>query len=144
MGMDHPWRRLRQRADWLLRWSRLPGNYAGLTDHRSRTIWLDSRLLQAERRCTIAHELEHVERGPVPTDPVLAAREEAAIDKIVARRLIGLHALGDALAWSLNLDEAADELWVDVPTLRTRLEHLHPSERAYLRRRLQHHEEAQA
>lgn len=137
--MDHPWRRLRALADWLLRWSRLPGDLMGLTDHRTRTIWMDRRLLQAERRCTIAHELEHVERGPLPTDPVLAAREEAAIDKAVARRLIGFDALAAALSWSLDLDEAADELWVDVPTLRTRLEHLHPAERAELKRRLEHH-----
>ena len=141
-SMDHPWRRLREQADWLLCWVLLPGDLMGLTDHRRRTIWMDNRLLQAERRCTIAHELEHVRRGPAPADPVLRAREELAIDRSVARRMISLEALGEALAWTQDLTEAAEELWVDAPTLRTRLAHLHPAERAYLRRRLAHLEEA--
>ena len=44
--------------------------------------------------------------------------------------------LGEALAWSLDPHEVADELWVDVPTVEARLRHLHPSEVHYLRRRL--------
>lgn len=139
VGMDHPWRRLRERADWLLRWARLPGELLGFTDFATKTITVDSRLLQPERRCTIAHELEHVRRGPMPADPVLAAREELAIDKAVAWRLIEIKALGEALAWTQSLDEAAEELWVDKATLLTRLHNLHPAERAYLTRRLEHH-----
>lgn len=139
--MDHPWRRLRDLGGWLLGWAHLPGDLRGLTYYGARVIVLDSRLLQAERRCTIAHELEHVERGPTPTDPVIRAREEAAIDRAVARRLIDIHDLGEALAWSFNTDEAAEELWVDRHTLETRIHHLHPAERAYLRRRLEHHDQ---
>ena len=75
----------------------------------------------------------------MPADPVLAAREELAIDKAVAWRLIEIKALGEALAWTQSLDEAAEELWVDKATLLTRLRHLHPAERAYLTRRLEHH-----
>ncbi len=137
--MDHPWRRFRDQADWLLRMAELPGDLVGYTDFVHREVVLDSRLLQSERRCTIAHELEHIHRGPPPADGVLLAREELAIDKTVARRLISIEALGEALAWSLDLHEAAEELWVDVPTLRVRLEHLHPAERHYLQRRLEHH-----
>lgn len=48
--------------------------------------------------------------------------------------------VGDALAWATSLDEAADELWVDRRTLQARLDHLHPSERHYLRRRLNEEE----
>ena len=66
--MDHPWRRLRDRPDWLLEWDMLPPGLMGSTCHRRRVITLDLRLSQAERRCTIAHELEHVERGPMPAD----------------------------------------------------------------------------
>lgn len=109
-----------------------------MTDHFSKTVTVDKRLLQAERRCTIAHELEHIRRGPLPTDPVLAAREEAAIDQAVARRLVTLDALAAALAWSSDPHEVAEELWVDVPTLLTRIHHLHPSERAYLNQKLEH------
>jgi hypothetical protein len=32
-------------------------------------IWLCRTLTQAERRCTLTHELVHRERGPVPADP---------------------------------------------------------------------------
>lgn len=59
------------------------------------------------------------------------------MDAVAARRLIGLRQLGEALAWSSDLDEVAEELWVDVATVEARLAHLHPSERHYLRRRLQ-------
>lgn len=138
-GMDHPWRRLRALSDWLVAWARLPGSLAGLTHHGARVIVLEQRMLQAERRCTLAHELEHVRRGPSPADPVLRAREERCIDRTVARMLIDIRDLGEALAWSQDLAVAADELWVDVPTLRARLEGLHPSERHYLKRRLEHH-----
>lgn len=124
---------------WRLDLAWLPGDLVGITNHRSKTVTIDKRLLQAERRCTIAHELEHIERGPMPADPALVAREEEAIDRAVARRLIAVRHLGEALAWSRDLHEAADELWVDVPTLKARLRGLHPAERAYLRKRLEHH-----
>ncbi len=102
-----------------------------------RLILMDRRLLQAERRSALAHELEHVRRGPYPRHA--HAREEAAINATASRKLIDIHELGEALAWAHNLPEAAEELWVDLPTLQARLEHLHPSERHYLRRRLAHH-----
>lgn len=137
--MDHPRGRLRELGDWLIGWAHLPADLVGLTQHNARVIILDKRLLQAERRCTLAHELEHVARGPAPADPVLAAREEVAIDRAVARRLIPVRSLGDALALSRDLGEFADELWVDVPTLRSGLDDLYPSERAYLLRRTEHH-----
>lgn len=139
--MDHPWRRLRALADWSLQWAHLPEGLLGWTDHEQRRIVLHRDMLQVERRCTIAHELEHVQRGPVPADPWLAAREESAVEQAAARRLIGLEALGDALAWSLDEHEVADVLWVDVDTLRVRMAHLHPSERAYLLGRVEHHVE---
>lgn len=71
-------------------------------------VTLDSRLLQVERRSAIAHELVHIERGPVPRDPWLAACEELAVEQETARRLIPLDRLVDALAWAHNLHEAAD------------------------------------
>ena len=133
----HPWREFRNHPHWDLVWAMLPVDQMGITDFDTRTITLGSRLLQAERRCTIAHELEHIRRGPLPADLVLAAREEALIEATVARQLIRIRELGEALAWARNLSEAADELWVDVPTLQARLDHLHPAERHYLRRRLE-------
>lgn len=135
----HPWREFRSLTDWTLTWAALPARIMGLTCWTDQTVTLDRTLLQAERRCTIAHEVEHIRRGPVPAEPVLAAREEAAVEQAVARRLITIRALGEALAWSQHPAVVADELWVDEDTLRVRLEHLHPAERAYLKRRLEHH-----
>lgn len=117
--MHHPWREFRALADWTLQSALLPLDFVGITDFDDKTVTLDRRLLQAERRCTIAHEIEHIRRGPVPTDPVLAAREEEQIDTAVARKLISLERLGEALAWSANMQEAAAELWVDLPTRRS-------------------------
>lgn len=64
------------------------------------------------------------------------AKQEAVVDQTAAHLLIPLDALTDALRWAHNLAELADELWVDEATVRTRLDHLHPSERAWLRRQL--------
>ena len=134
---DHPWRRLRDDyPDWAVQWTRLPDGLLGVTDHARQVIVLDERLLQAERRCTLAHELEHVRRGPTPAEPVLAAREEAAIDLAAARQLIRINDLGEALAWSDHPQEVADELWVDAATLATRLRHLTRAETEALTARL--------
>lgn len=133
--MHHPWRRFRELVDWTLHFAYLPDGILGLTDFGARTVTIAQGLTQAERRCTIAHETEHIHRGPVPA--FYRAREEEAVDCNVARQLIEIRALGDALAWAHNEHEAAEELWVDVATLRARLRHLHPCERHYLRRRLE-------
>lgn len=132
--MHHPWRALRHLAHVTLHWRDLPEGILGLTNFATSTITLTTGMTQAERRCTIAHEIEHLLRGPVPG--WLRSREEREVDQAVARRLIDLKPLGEALAWAHNLPEAADELWVDEATLQARMEHLHPAERAYLRRRL--------
>lgn len=134
--MFHPWRRFRGLAAWTLRQADLPRGVHGFTDFIAGTVTIDRRLLQVERRCTVAHEIVHIERGPVPADPVLAAREESAVEAETARRLIELHELGGALAWANHPAEAADVLWVTEHVLQVRLDHLHPSERAYLQRRL--------
>lgn len=140
--MHHPWRAFRALADWRLHWQSLPAGVFGLTNHAERSVILNASLLQVERRCTIEHERQHILRGPVPPDPWLAAREESAVEQAAARALISLEHLGDALAWSLDVHEVADVLWVDVDTLRTRMQHLHPSERAYLLGRVEHHGDA--
>lgn len=97
---------------------------------------MDPQLLQAERRSALTHELVHIDRGRFPA--WATGREERHVDAAAARYLIDIRDLGEALAWSSDPHEVADELWVDVPTLEARLGHLHPSERHYLRRRLAH------
>lgn len=133
---DHPWRRLGALPDWLVGFCHLSGNLWGFTDHNAKIIVLDSRLSQAQRRCTLAHELEHVNRGPVPMDPALAAREERLIDATVARRLIALDDLTDAATWTRRPAEAADLLWVDRSTLQVRINGLDDDERAEIEARV--------
>ena len=133
--MFHPWRLLRPLTAWTLLFRPLPGGRRAELHWPTRTITLSPALLQAERRCALTHELEHIRRGPFPK--WATGREEEAVNAAAARRLIDVRALGEALAWSSDPYEVADELWVDVPTLQARLRHLHPSERHYLTRRLQ-------
>ena len=112
----------------------LPGRVWGLT--AGNRIWLCRRLNQAARRCTLAHELIHLERGPVPTDPRGHAREERLVSTAAARRLITLDRLADGLRWTRDSDQLADVLWVDVPTLRARMDGLDPVEVAQLEHQL--------
>ncbi|HNP57924.1 MAG TPA: hypothetical protein PK331_11270 [Gordonia sp. (in: high G+C Gram-positive bacteria)] len=124
--MFNPWRHLGEHLPHVdIIWTRLPGDLRGLTD--GRVIWMDPRLTQVQRRCTIAHEAVHCERG-VPAD----AREERAVEVIAARRLVALDALVDALVWSRHTCEVASELWVDVPVLVALVRSLSGRERAWI------------
>ena len=130
--MNHPWRRLRDHHPRItVVWAHLPEKVAGYWDGDC-TIVLDASLTQAARRATLEHELVHVERGPVPDDTLLAAREEALVDEIAARRLIPLDRLVDALRWCQGAAGAAlaDEVWTDQHALNVRLATLTPDERA--------------
>lgn len=130
--MEHAWGRLDALVDWSLRWAHLPGDLVGVTDWASRTITVDARLTQAELHCTLLHEVVHAERGPFPR--WAEAREEAAVDDVVARALIPLEQLVAAVSWSRCPWELAEELWVDVPTLAARARGLTPAERQALDR----------
>lgn len=130
----HPWRAIRVRKDIEVRWEREAPGILGSWCEWSKTMRLNPTQNQRERRCTAAHELIHAERGDTTCDP--------SVHREAARRLIDLEALGEALAtYGEDAAQVADELWVDEDTLRTRLQHLHPSERGYLRRRLAMREE---
>lgn len=128
MQGTHPWRELRHLSNIRVDFKRLaPGVWGQNDGHR---IWIHTGLLQVERRCTLAHELEHIRRGHRGCQPPAV---EAEVHQAVARRLIPFDELLNAWRWALTLDELADELWVDGPTLAIRLRHLHPSERTKLK-----------
>jgi hypothetical protein len=132
----HPWRRFGELSDWSLRWAELPPGVMGLTCHDARTVTLALGMSQAERRCTIAHETEHILRGPVPAH--VAAREELLIDRTVAGLLMpSLRGVTDAIVRAGgHLETAADELWVDDYLLQVRLGCLSDRARARVRLRL--------
>jgi len=75
----------------------------------------------------LAHELVHAE---------LDDENCAAHAPRIARRLIPLEPLAEALLWATDEYEVADELWVAVDTVRTRLDDLGSSEVAYIEDRL--------
>lgn len=126
--MWNPWAEAGQR--WrqiqIVWWHELPEGVRGLV--RDGTIWLCRTLTQAERRCTLTHELVHLERG-IPHH-VYREMEERAVDELAARRLIELPDLIDGMRWTQDPTELADALWVDPLTLRTRLQTLDPIELA--------------
>ncbi|MGN7133421.1 hypothetical protein ACTHQY_09120 [Rhodococcoides corynebacterioides] len=74
----------------------------------------------------------------MPDDDFLAQREESIVDDIATRRLIELDALIDVLAWNRYRvdDETAEELWVDLPTLVSRVRNLTDAERRHIDREL--------
>ncbi|QPK80784.1 ImmA/IrrE family metallo-endopeptidase [Schaalia sp. ZJ405] len=123
--MWHPWRALRERTDLALVWTNnLPMGVLGVTD--GQRIYMTPRQLQAERRCTLTHELVHVERGHEGCQPV-AVERQVCVE--AARRLIEIDSLVDAVVWGRSPEEIADELWVDVDTLLVRLDSLTERER---------------
>lgn len=129
--MVHPWRRLRSLEAWELRWH--DGGLMGETLFDEQVITLRRGMSQAERRSTILHECLHAERGPVPMG--LAPKEEIRVRRLAAEQLLpDIYAIADALAWAEgDMPAAADELWVDLPTLRDRLRFMTCSfERKYL------------
>ena len=125
--MYHPWCRLRGLDDWLLEWDQLPEGISGEINWPTHTIIIDPRLSQAQRRCTLAHELEHVARGP-SADP----REETLVEQAAACRLVGIDELADAVRWTGDAAEMAEELWVDADMLAARLAVLTPAQRRVL------------
>lgn len=135
-----PWQHLRKLAHINLRWTEdeqeLDDAFAWYYVEREEIV-MDSRMTQRERRCVLGHELAHALNRDRPTNnAVLDALQELQADRWAARRLIDIRALGEALAWSSDLEEVAEELWVTRDLLDVRLAHLHPSERAYLLKRL--------
>lgn len=132
--MYDPWGALAESVS--VEFADLPSDLDGYCQADQQRIVIARGLTQTERRVVLCHEAIHVERGGVVNDPRLVDREEAWVRKETARRLVSIRALGDALSLGFDRARTAAELWVTEPTLRTRLEHLHPSERHYLRQRL--------
>lgn len=96
------------------------------------TITLNLLLTQSERRSTLAHELVHLERGPVLQH--LRAREEVIVEAIAARRLVDRDDLVDAIVWHDGIAHSgtAEDLWADRAILLARIQALTDQERAYI------------
>ncbi|MGY5764939.1 ImmA/IrrE family metallo-endopeptidase [Brachybacterium sp. DNPG3] len=88
-------------------------------------IRIRRRLLQAERRSALAHELVHLEEGHTTR---CSPAVEHAVDVEAARRLIPWDRLLDAVSWSLSVEEIALELTVTPRMLRARISALRADE----------------
>lgn len=102
----------------------VPGRTNGLD-----VIWLDKRLDQVERRCTLTHELIYIERQHTGCQ-LPAVEIEVCLE--AARRLIPIGDLVSVLRWSNYAHEMADELWVTTEVLMDRLTSLSPDELSIL------------
>lgn len=105
----------------------LPPPYKAVTDGRD--IWMSTKLRQVERRCTLTHELVHMDLGHE------GCQDEATEKKVrryTARRLLSASQLVPVALWTQSVEEAADELWVTPEVLRDFMASLSPIERAMI------------
>lgn len=123
---DSPWRWLRSQPHVTVLWAELDDDLLGYAEFDTNTIVLAVGMTQAERRSVCAHENAHLRRGPVM--PHLEAREERTVDALVARDLIPFEALVNAMVWSSDEYELAEELTVSVDLVRARLHGLSAAE----------------
>jgi hypothetical protein len=137
-----PWTTLRNQPDILVHSCDLDGADAWWCPDE-RVVLLHHELGQAARRSRLTHELVHIERGdqPGPTD-WHDRKIERTVEAEAARRLVALEHLADCLAWTLDVDEVAELLWVDERIVRARLDNLTLDERTYIDERIRAKEES--
>ena len=136
--MWNPWAHLRAHRRVALTMRPLPTGTSAYVDFDDGHIYIDTSLLQRERNDALAHELTHLERGrPVAR---FEDAEERAVNEEVARRLIPLDELVQALRWSRNPTELAEDLNCTESTVLTRLARLTPDEARSIRSELGHDE----
>lgn len=125
--------------EWRIVRKPLRGAY-GMTVPRLKLIVVDADVTRAGWDCTVAHELEHLDNGERCTlaNDVINVRRERAVCLRVARRLVPLDALADIDLFGRHPHDVAEELGVDVDTLRWRIVALksNPCERVYVNSRL--------
>lgn len=90
------------------------------------SVLLHEDLTQVQRRCTLAHELEHLDRG-APCDGLRASTERRVINATARYLLPDLSLIADAVQL-YDLHRAADDLWVTFPVLIDRLRGMTDSE----------------
>jgi Zn-dependent peptidase ImmA (M78 family) len=144
-----PWAEVAKMCDVLVGFVMLDDGL-GWWEPDERVILLDRRLDRIGRRCTLAHELEHVLAGDAAcvgtaNDGYFTTVMERRAATRAARKLIPLAALADAVCLYDDDDHLiAAHLDVDLSTLDVRRATLQPDERHWLRRRLTGSQEATA
>lgn len=142
MTLPAPLERALQAMPWLSI-DRAPMGERGRYYQQHRAILTRHGLRGPAYFTALAHEIIHAQRGDAPCcSPELEARQEAIVNRDTARLLIDIRDLAEAAAALAGDPHAiADELGVTYEMIALRVKHLHPSERAFLQRRLEHTEE---
>lgn len=127
-----PWADLGQRYPHLHveRCDVSPLNGALVLDHR--VVLLDWRLMKAQARSTLSHEIAHLDNGDIDCTGILGDRAETEADHVAAQRLISACQIAEVLRWTRSRAEGAELLEVTPHLLAVRLERLTDDERAYL------------
>lgn len=105
----------------------MPELMRGAWDPATRTVYVDRRLSERELRCTLAHELVHVERGDDGRQP---AHVERFVSSVAAARLIPANQLEDTLVAGADLPHdnlvrmVCSTFNVDEPTALLRLDRM--------------------
>lgn len=122
------------------RWDISPAR--GVWVASERVILLDVRLDHVGRRCTLAHELAHVDLEHTETRGWFARRSERDANLLAAMRLLpSVEPIIDALrTHPLEPRLVADQLGVTLPILHKRFKRLTPQERARIEAHLADHE----
>lgn len=129
----HPWQRLARD------WPDVNVTYADLGHRWGVTRWwpngtkqivLHQDLNQVKRRCVIAHECEHLDRG-APCETLRASIERQVISATARYLIPDLDILGETLG-VYDLRRAANELWVTFPVLVDRLNGLSDDDSLYV------------
>lgn len=134
-----PWLDLRRNWPQVqLRVEPMEGDLLGELRHDGRLIAIRAGTSAAQSRCTLAHEIVHLERGVRDCGP-WALREELVVHTVASRRLIHGWELIEAirgLGGTSDQGALAHQLEVDSETLALRLAGLTRTERQAVRRAL--------
>ena len=128
MILPNPWADLTARSSLDLCCGGVPRGLLGAP--AGGRVWRPPRHAIRERRCTLAHELVHIDLDLV-SDVTWAA--EQRVRDVTARRLLpDIDAVASALAGGVDVATASDELWVTEDVLTDRLTNLNDEESNHL------------
>ncbi|MBM7795808.1 hypothetical protein JOD50_000760 [Pseudoglutamicibacter cumminsii] len=106
-----PWSAANERGVIVIEDCTLPAGVKGMTDGR-RIVYLSEALrTEIDRRCTLTHELIHIEQGHVGSQP---AAIEHAVRRATALRLVPACLYREGIQWTPHLSELA-EYWHVTP-----------------------------
>jgi hypothetical protein len=128
--------------DWVIRHRPLSHGIPEVLCRRRKVILIASGSSWPEKRCSLAHAVAHLDLGhhEIPGG-IFDTGNEAAASHLAARRLLPKEALAEVLCWTRHRTEVAEELCVDLATLRCREKNLYGGEQLWLRRNVRWLEE---